>query len=399
MRLHDLEFFRRKGTGLFQDAVFDADLAHIVQLGRDAHGLDHSLRQPEFAGDHHGVARDAVGVTARVGILFVDRASEHLNRVQEQVAVFFGGVPKVLHKVFELLGHGVEGLRQLADFSMAVQVDALREVATGNRTAGLREDPERFGNPARRIEAYTNTQENGEDGEQPRRALHLVDAAIGFALRLLAHDRPTQRADGTIGAQRFHRSFSGHHSKFLGFDELRFTAAVDEVADNLHARHVLPGSEFRAGGGDQASLAVDHVGHHAAVAGVAQTPHQKIKILDAGDHSQKASAGENRSGDQGYRARFATAAQGEGLSAIGSVFARGSVRSLQLTLQKSVRQNAPGGDPLGVGIEQRGIGQVVGGRNKVLQQRAQLGTLHALRSNITPAGYLHRVGEVGEHHM
>jgi len=32
MRLHDLEFFGSQSAGLFQNAIFDADLADIVEL-------------------------------------------------------------------------------------------------------------------------------------------------------------------------------------------------------------------------------------------------------------------------------------------------------------------------------------------------------------------------------
>ena len=33
VRLHDLKFFCGERAGLFQDVIFDADLAHVVELG------------------------------------------------------------------------------------------------------------------------------------------------------------------------------------------------------------------------------------------------------------------------------------------------------------------------------------------------------------------------------
>ena len=51
MCLHDLVFVRSKCSRLFKNAIFDADLAHIVQLSGDANLFDFLFRKIEFLGD------------------------------------------------------------------------------------------------------------------------------------------------------------------------------------------------------------------------------------------------------------------------------------------------------------------------------------------------------------
>ena len=135
MRLHHLEFFGGKGSRLLEDMVFDADFADVVKLGGDLQDLHEGSRQCHFFGNEQRIARNAIGVTASVGVLFVDRSGQHLDRAHEQRPVFFGGALQVFNKVFEFLRHGVEGLGQFADFGSAQQMNTLREVAAGDRTA------------------------------------------------------------------------------------------------------------------------------------------------------------------------------------------------------------------------------------------------------------------------
>ena len=59
-------------------------------------------------------------MTPRVGVFFVDGSGEHLNGVQEEVAIFFGGVAKILDEVFEFFGHGVKSLREFSNFGVTV---------------------------------------------------------------------------------------------------------------------------------------------------------------------------------------------------------------------------------------------------------------------------------------
>ena len=63
--------------------------------------LDCSSRHAHFLRDQHGIARDPVGVAAGVGVLFVNRAGEHLDRAHKQFAVLFGGVFKIRNEVLE----------------------------------------------------------------------------------------------------------------------------------------------------------------------------------------------------------------------------------------------------------------------------------------------------------
>src|SRR2546421_7037815 len=66
MRLHDVEFFRRERTRLFQDAILDSDFANVVQLSGDADDLNEIFGLSEFASDHHRVARNTIRVTTSV---------------------------------------------------------------------------------------------------------------------------------------------------------------------------------------------------------------------------------------------------------------------------------------------------------------------------------------------
>ena len=81
--LHDLELVRSERARLFQNAVFNADLAYIVQLRRDADFFNFFFAQPQFSSQNHGIARNPVGVALGIWVLFVDRAGQHLDRTQK----------------------------------------------------------------------------------------------------------------------------------------------------------------------------------------------------------------------------------------------------------------------------------------------------------------------------
>ena len=51
MCLHDLELFRGERARLLQNVILDADLAHIMQLGRDAQNFEELVVQPHLAGN------------------------------------------------------------------------------------------------------------------------------------------------------------------------------------------------------------------------------------------------------------------------------------------------------------------------------------------------------------
>ena len=103
MRLHDLELFFRQCSGLLQDVIFNADLAHIVKLSRDAQGLHEMSGQVHFLRNEQGIARDAVGVAARVRVFFVDRTGQHLDGAHEQLFILFGGALQVFHVTLEFV--------------------------------------------------------------------------------------------------------------------------------------------------------------------------------------------------------------------------------------------------------------------------------------------------------
>src|ERR1700676_391359 len=161
MRLHNLELFRSKCTRLLQNAVFNSNFADVVQLSRDTDGFDEVFGHAHFFGNHHRIARDAVGVTASVWIFFVDRAGEHLNRSHEQVAILVSGAFEVEHEMLELFGHDVEGFSQLADFGAALDVDSLRKVPTRDGSAEMSKDFQRIRNPAGRENTDPDTESDG----------------------------------------------------------------------------------------------------------------------------------------------------------------------------------------------------------------------------------------------
>ena len=91
VRLHHLELFLRQRGGLADDAVVHADLADVVEQRREPDPLDVLGGQAHLLGDRGRVARDPLGVAARVRVLGVDRLGERPDRGQEQLAVLAGG--------------------------------------------------------------------------------------------------------------------------------------------------------------------------------------------------------------------------------------------------------------------------------------------------------------------
>ena len=103
VRFHHFEFFGGKSSRFLEDAVFDADLAYVVKLRGYAQSFHEGSVQIQFFADHQRVARDPVGVTASVGVLFVDGAGQHLNRAEKQSAIFFCRPLQVLDEVLQFL--------------------------------------------------------------------------------------------------------------------------------------------------------------------------------------------------------------------------------------------------------------------------------------------------------
>ncbi len=116
MLLHDLEFFGRERAGLLEDAVVHADLADVVQQGGDAQAVEVLGGETQLSADEQGIVSDAIGMAARVGILFVDGGGEHADGAKEEFAVFLGGLLQLGDIALDVVGHVVEGFGQLADF-------------------------------------------------------------------------------------------------------------------------------------------------------------------------------------------------------------------------------------------------------------------------------------------
>src|SRR5690348_16994298 len=84
-------------------------------------------------------------MAARVRILFVDRAREHLDGPHNEGTVFLGGALEVGDELLQFLRHDVEGLSQFADFGAAGEFNATGEIGASNSTAGFGENLEGIG--------------------------------------------------------------------------------------------------------------------------------------------------------------------------------------------------------------------------------------------------------------
>ena len=163
-------------------------------------------------------------------------------------------------------------------------------------------------------------------------------------------------------------------------------------------RQVLAGGVVGRGAGYQAALAVYYVRRETAAVDFLQTADQKRQIFDRPDHSQKTSAIHHRGADQHNGASRRSAADDQGLAAVGAAFAGGFIGPHQVALQKGVGSDAASRDSLGLRVQQRGVGQISRGRDKMLQQGAQLGRFHMLVGNVSAARYLQGRRQVGQHH-
>ena len=154
-------------------------------------------------------------------------------------------------------------------------------------------------------------------------------------------------------------------------------------------RHVLPGGILRRRCRHQAPLAVDHVRHQPALADGLQAPDQVFEVHHRPDHPKETPAIHDGRADQHHRLGRFSAAHHQRLPAIDAPLARGLISAFQFTLQKFIGINSSRRNSLGVGIQQGRIGNVVRGRNKILQQRPQFRRLNILAANVVPALHLH----------
>ena len=143
-----------------------------------------------------------------------------------------------------------------------------------------------------------------------------------------------------------------------------------------------PVTIFRGGAGHQPPFVVHDVGSKAAALHFLQAANQILQIHRGGHHPKKTAAGHHRSAYQDHRPGRVSGAHHKSRAVVGPPSLGGGVAALEFTLQKRVGSNAAGGDSLGLGVQQRGVGHVIGGRNERLQSARNSGawTLSPLMS-------------------
>ena len=143
MLLHQAKFFRRQRPRLFQHAVLDADLSDVMQQRGDAQLVQFFGAEPEFLPDQHRILCHTAGVTARIGILFVDGRRKHTDRADKQLAIFFSGFLQPLDVFLDVAGHLVEVFSELADLGSTTYKRALVEFAPADGASGRRQTANR----------------------------------------------------------------------------------------------------------------------------------------------------------------------------------------------------------------------------------------------------------------
>ena len=127
-------------------------------------------------------------VAARVRVFAVNRGGESFDRAEEELPVLFGRAAEVFDVVFELVGHQVEGVAQLAQLGAAANLDALREVAARDavRALGQRGDGPR----QLTCEDVADEQSEGrrEQTDVERLPSHVADRLQGGVLVLNGDD-------------------------------------------------------------------------------------------------------------------------------------------------------------------------------------------------------------------
>src|SRR6267154_122491 len=114
-----------------------------MQERGDAQAVEILGRELQIFADNHRIFRYAAGVTARVGILFVDGGGEHADGAEEEVAIFGGGLLQAFDVTLDIACHVIEGFRKLPDFGGAAHFDALVEFGTADGAGGEYEAADR----------------------------------------------------------------------------------------------------------------------------------------------------------------------------------------------------------------------------------------------------------------
>ena len=124
---------------------------------------------------------------------------------------------------------------------------------------------------------------------------------------------------------------------------------------------------MRSARAHQPALSVHNVGNQAAAADFMQASNQELQIHDCAHHAEKTPAVADRTAHQHYCTLGLAILHLQRLPVVGTAIASCVIGMLQLALQKGVRSDAAGGNSFGLGIQQSGVSDFVGGRNKVFQ--------------------------------
>src|ERR1700686_1490299 len=161
----------------------------------------------------------------------------------------------------------------------------------------------------------------------------------------------------------------GVNRELLRRRELCLVASIHEIADDLEVFHVLPGGEFRCRRGHEASLSLNYVRRESAPADFLQAADQELEIDNRRYHSEETRAVFHGRTDQENGMRRLAFADYESLSVVNAAVTGRGIGTFQLPVQKGVGSDTPGRDSLGIGVEQRSVGYLVGGGYEIFQQR------------------------------
>ena len=120
---HDGELLVGESAGFVEDAVANAELADVVEDGRDADAEDLLLVESKVFGDGHGVGAHPLRMASCVGVLGVDRRRESADGLEEQLLVLPQSLLEAADQGLDTARHVVEVAGKLCDFVLAVEVD------------------------------------------------------------------------------------------------------------------------------------------------------------------------------------------------------------------------------------------------------------------------------------
>ena len=306
--LHQVEFFVGQLAGFFEHAVIHADFSHVVQERGDAQAVEVFGVQAQRIADDQRILGHAPGVTAGVGILFVDGRGEHADGAQKQLAVFLGGELQALDVFLDVAGHLIEGFGELADFGGAAHLHALVKFGAADGARGFDQAANGAGDAEREEISQGKRHEHDADHEAQGLRGQFFDAGVHARVgqAALRDDRPAELRDGAVGAEHLDgmaRVLAGHE-EIGGCGGAQFLRQLgDRLGDGGRGGDVAAGNHVaRVGIGDDVAVDVDDVDGAVAHADVAQARLQRIERDDGGKHSGKLAVGQQRHGHHQGRA-------------------------------------------------------------------------------------------------